>query len=401
MSLHLDNRTARRLFLARHGLAAPPGGRLTGQGLLDLVAELGFVQVDSIRTVERAHHAILFSRRNGYRQRQLARLVERDRTLFEGWTHDAALIPTAFYPVWMARFRRRAEALRARFLRYRGSDALDKTGEVLDHIARHGPVRAGHLREADHESGGWWNWAPSKSALEYLWHTGRLAVTRREGFQKVYDLTENVIPAQHRDPAEVPDDAGLVDWSCRNALDRLGFATPGELARFWEGITPEEAGAWCKARGTHLCPVTIEGADGSGRHAFAWSGLAESLAELPEPPARLRVLSPFDPLLRDRQRTERLFGFSYRIEVFVPAERRRYGYYVFPLLEGDRLIGRVDMQADRDADALRVTALWWERGLRRSKARQRRLEAELERVARFAGVTKVVFADGWERLERP
>jgi uncharacterized protein YcaQ len=400
VSLHLDNRTARRLFLAKHALSAPTGGRLSGPGLRDLVTELGFVQVDSIRTVERAHHMILFARRRAYRQAQLDRLVERERSLFEGWTHDAALIPTAFYPVWMARFARRAAYLRQRFERFRGPDSLNKTEEVLAHIATHGPVRAGHLREEDHESGGWWNWAPSKSALEFLWHTGRLAVTRREGFQKVYDLTENVVPAAHRDPAAVPDPAGLVDWSCRTALDRLGFATAGELARFWDHVTPQEAAGWIAAQGDALVPVTLAGTDGKSRPAVAWAGLAGALDALPEPPAGLRVLSPFDPLLRDRQRTERLFGFSFRIEVFVPEPQRRYGYYVFPLLEGDRLVGRADIQADRTADALRVAALWWEPGLRRSKLRQRRLEAELERLARFAGVSRVVFADGWERRDR-
>ncbi len=124
-------------------------------------------------------------------------------------------------------------------------------------------------------------------------------------------------------------------------------------------------------------------------------GIVERLGEVPEPPARVRILSPFDPVLRDRARAERLFGFSYRIEVFVPEAKRRYGYYVFPVLRGDRLVGRIDMRADRAADTLAVSRFWPERGVRMSRALLGGLEAELERMRRFAGVGRVVFADGW------
>ena len=399
MTLRLSNRQARRLFLQHHGLCDPPGGRLSGPALLSLVRNLGFVQVDSIRTVERAHHMILFTRRSSYRPKQLDRLLERERSLFENWTHDAAVIPTEFYPIWQRRFAREEARLSQRWQRWRGETFVQKLEEVLAHVERHGAVRSGHLREEGQGNGqGWWDWAPSKTALEYLWRTGRLAVAGREGFQKVYDLTERVIPAVHRDPDVVPDDAGLVDWACRSALDRLGFATPGELARFWDGITPAEATDWCRAQGNDLRVVEISGAqDARPRQAYAWADIEDRLAETPPPPGRLRVLSPFDPLLRDRQRTERLFGFSFRIEVFVPAAQRRFGYYVFPLLEGDRLIGRLDMKADREADALTVTALWPEGRLRLTKPRLKKLEAELERLRDFAGCATLRFENGWQR----
>jgi uncharacterized protein YcaQ len=125
------------------------------------------------------------------------------------------------------------------------------------------------------------------------------------------------------------------------------------------------------------------------------AGFPESLGEIPEPPARVRVLSPFDPLLRNRDRAERLFNFFYRIEVFVPEPKRQYGYYVFPLMEGDRMIGRIDMKADRKAGALDVTRLWLEKGVRPSAGRLERLEAELLRLARFAGVDKISYRSGW------
>ena len=372
---------------------------MSGPALLSLVRDLGFVQVDSIRTVERAHHMILFTRRSGYRPKQLDRLLERERSLFENWTHDAAVIPTEFFPIWQRRFAREEARLSQRWQRWRGETFVQKLEEVFAHVERHGPVRTGHLREEGHSNGqGWWDWAPSKTALEYLWRTGRLAVARREGFQKVYDLTESVIPAVHLDPDAVPNETGLIDWACRSALDRLGFATPGELARFWDGITPAEATAWCAAQGDRLRVVEVEDAEGARpRQAYAWADIEDRLAETPSPPGRLRVLSPFDPLLRDRQRTERLFGFSFRIEVFVPAAQRRFGYYVFPLLEGDRLIGRLDMKADREADALTVTAVWPEGRLRLTKPRMQKLEAELERLRAFAGCAALRFENAWQR----
>jgi hypothetical protein len=239
-------------------------------------------------------------------------------------------------------------------------------------------------------AGGWWEWHAGKAALEYLWRGGQLAVARRQGFQKVYDLPERVIPARFR--AEEPSHEAFVDWACSSALERLGLATPGELARFWGLLTPAEATAWGRANlGTAALPARL--ADTS-RRLLARPDLRDLLPDLPPPPKRLRALNPFDPLLRDRDRLARLFGFDYRIEVFVPAPRRRFGYYVFPLLEADRLIGRLDMKATRGEGVLDVTALWLEPGVRASRGRLRRLEAELERVRRFAGLEAVRMGEG-------
>jgi uncharacterized protein YcaQ len=222
-----------------------------------------------------------------------------------------------------------------------------------------------------------------------------VAVARREGFRKIYDLAERVHPEAHAAPEPDPD--AHLDWACAGALDRLGFATPGELAAFWALVPPEAAKAWVRANRAALEEVRIEAADGSLRPSLARPGLADLAAAAPEPPGRLRVLSPFDPVLRNRDRARRLFGFDYRIEIFVPAPRRRYGYYVFPLLEGDRFVGRIDMKAHRDEGALRVAALWPEPGVAFGKGRMARLEAELGRVARFAGCDRVAFGDGWLR----
>jgi hypothetical protein len=391
----LPNDAARRLFLHRHGLSetGPP----TRAGLLDLIDRLGFVQVDSINTVERAHHMILFARRPTYRPRHLTGLLERDRTLFEHWTHDAAVIPTAFYPQWRLRFDRDAERLKARWREWRRDGFEEKFDDILAHIRDHGPAMSRHLGDDEARAGGgWWDWRPSKTALEYLWRTGDLAVCRREGFQKVFDLSERVIPDAHRAP-RLPE-TEVIDWACAGALDRLGFATSGEIAAFWGAVTPVEAKDWCAAHlGRDLIEIEVAGADGAPRRVFARPDILEAAADAPAPTGAIRVLSPFDPALRDRNRTERLFGFHYRIEVFTPAPKRKYGYYVFPLLEGDRLIGRIDMKRRTDRGALDVAAFWPEPGVQLGKGRLARLEAALDRVARFAGCARVAYRKDWIR----
>ncbi|MBE1282904.1 MAG: winged helix-turn-helix domain-containing protein [Rhodobacteraceae bacterium] len=364
-----------------------------------MIHRLGFVQLDSINTVARAHDMILFSRRPTYRPKNLKRLYEKDRALFEHWTHDAAVIPMAFYRHWHLRFLRDADVLKARYKNWHRDGFEARFQTVLDQIRDHGPVSSSDVGKDEKKgSGGWWDWHPSKTALEYLWRSGALTVVGRSGFKKVYDLTDRVI---ERDmcPGALPCEAEeTVDWLCNAALDRLGFATSGELAAFWDTASPAETRAWCE-RGLQsgmLEEAQITCTDGRLRKVVMRPDLLDK-PPLAPPSSRIRVLSPFDPALRDRQRAERLFGFDYRIEVFVPAAKRKYGYYVFPLLEGDRLIGRIDMKADRPARTLRVTALWPERKIKWSKSRQTRLDAELDRLSRFADLDQVSFQDGWLR----
>jgi uncharacterized protein YcaQ len=397
MSLpRIGNAAARRVFLDRNALLEPPQGAAHGADLARLIGRLGFVQLDSINTVARAHDLILFSRRPRYRPSDLKRLHERDRALFEHWTHDASIIPMEFYPWWKMRFRRDADALIGRWRNWRRDGFEAKFRDVLDHIRETGPCSSSDVGgDEKRGSGGWWDWHPSKTALEYLWRSGALTVVGRDGFRKRYDLTERVL--DEAASGHDPDEAETVDWACNAALDRLGFATTGELADFWAHVTKDEAKAWADAalaRG-EILEIEVEQADGRPRKVLARPGLPEDPAIAADPSARLRVLSPFDPLLRNRNRAQRLFDFDYTIEVFVPEAKRRYGYYVFPLLEGDRLVGRVDMKAFRDADRLHVRALWPEAGVRWGKGRQAALEAELGRVARLAGVAEVTWERDW------
>ena len=396
----IGNRDARRIFLHRHLLSDAPQGPASGDDLLQLIQGLGFVQLDSINTVARAHDLILFSRRQRYRPQALKTLYERDGALFEHWTHDAAVIPMGYYPHWELRRQRDAQMLRQRYKNWHQHDFEGRFQTVLDQIRAQGPVSSSDVGQDEPRSnGGWWDWHPSKTALEYLWRAGALCVVGRDGFQKRYDLTERVIDAALCDPSQAPDAAQSIDWCCNGALDRLGFATPGELAAFWAHISPAEAKAWVQREQAagRVEQVQIAGADGTVHRSFARPGLASDPARDMAPTARLRVLSPFDPALRDRKRAERLFGFRYRIEMFVPAPKRVYGYYVFPILQGDSIIARVDMKAHRDRDTLVVRALWPEPGSRWGKGKQAAFEAELARIIRLAGVSQIAFEDGWLR----
>ena len=394
----LPNPAARRLFLDRHALAEPPTGPATGADLAALIDRIGFVQVDSINTVARAHHMILWSRRQSYRPEALKELHERDRAVWEHWTHDAAILPIRLHHYWQHNFPRRAERMQQNWGKWFRPGYEPQFQTLLKRIEADGPVTTSDVGEGEARgSGGWWDWNPSKTALEWLWHTGQLAVTRRDGFQKVYDLAERVIPEVHRGAA--PHTAEVVDWSCLAALDRLGFADPAELRGYWGLITPAEARDWATAavRRGDVIEIEVEGAAGQRKVRLARPDVLEAADRAAEPGGRLRILSPFDPALRDRDRAEFLFGFFYRIEVFVPEPKRKYGYYVFPVLEGDRLIGRIDVKAFRDASTLRVKAFWPEAGVRLGAGRRQRLEAELDRLARFAGCTSVEFLEGWQR----
>ncbi|MEP0233221.1 crosslink repair DNA glycosylase YcaQ family protein [Roseibium sp.] len=396
---HLPNSTARRLFMSRHGLLQTPKGPGKGSDLLGVIEDLGFVQLDSINTVARAHHMIIAARRPAYREKFLKSLYEKDGHLFEHWTHDASVIPIRFYPHWKLKFARDAEKLKGRWRNWRRDGFEEKFDAVLKRIEAHGPVTSGDVgKDEERKSGGWWDWHPSKTALEYLWRSGQLAVCRRDGFQKVYDLSTRVIPQQQL--AALPDPQDTVSWACEEALTRLGFATSGEIAAFFDIVTPQEAKSWCAqelAVGRIIEVMIGCGEDLTPRRSFAFPDVLAEADALEAATSRLRILSPFDPMLRDRKRAERLFGFHYRIEVFVPEPKRKYGYYVFPVLEGERLVGRIDMKAFRAEDRLQVTAFWPEQGIKTSKGRLAKLDGELARMARFAGVSRVDYADGWLR----
>lgn len=383
---------ARRLFLGAQGLLDGPARRATVATVEALVRRLGFVQMDSIHVVARAHDLILGSRLPGYRPEHLQRLLEEQRRLFEGFTHDASAIPMAHYPHWKPRFRRDEARMRDHAWwqhHFRGTDAEAVLAHVVARIRAEGPLMSKDFEHPE-KRGSWWGWKPQKAALDFLWRSGVLAIAGRQAFQKRYDLTERVLPEGHQTPEPAPE--AHVDWACATAAERLVCFTPKELVAFWDALDLPTAKTWCQRalRAGTLQQVLVGSADGRApQPAFALADWEARQRRLPDPPDGMRLLAPFDPILRDRARASRRFGFDYRFEAFVPEAKRVHGYYVLPILEGDRLVGRLDPKLHRDRGELEVRGLWWEAGVKVTRARRRALEAAVEDLASFVGASSV------------
>ena len=379
--LRIPNRQARCLWLASQGLGDAPTGPLD---LAAIIHDLGFVQLDSIQIVARAHHHILWSRNQNYREPMLDRLMARDRGIFEHFTHDASVIPMQFLPMWNRQFdRMRAYMDRAGW--FKGLPDATGRAEIKARIAAEGALSTQAFDTKIEGDRQMWSRPPHKLALDYMWYGGELATCHRVNFTKFYDLSERVFPEELRQKRL--SDAEQIDWLCHAALDRMSFGSLGDVQRFWDAVARDEVRGWADAAG--LVPVEIEAADGTWSGAVAPADIEARLARLGAPTTRLRILNPFDPVIRDRNRLARLFGFEYRVEMFVPAAKRIWGYYVFPILEGDRFVGRIEIKADRRSSVLNVLNFWPEPGVQWSAARHRKLEAELPRLARFVGVKQI------------
>lgn len=354
---------ARRLLLQGQALIGGP------KSLQPLLRQLGFVQLDSINVVARAHELILHARLPDYRQETCFELLPQHRA-FEHWTHDASLLPAEAWPYWS----RRCQTAAARIRRSRwwhermGPNPEETLEHVLQRIGQEGPLQSKDFENRSGNRGGWWNWKPEKAALEFLWRSGRLSVTARKNFHKFYDLSERHLGPP---PPHPPED--LVEWACRGALERLGVATPTELAQYWELVTREEARQWCQqAEVKHV-------RDSAGRPAVAVPDWEQRAAAV-KPPAHTRLLAPFDPIVRDRKRALRLFDFDYRFEAFVPAHQREHGYYTLPILQGEHLAGRVTLKLHRRQRRLEVLKLSWQR-----RGAPARFAEALRRLAEFVG----------------
>lgn len=383
--LRISNRDARRLWLAGQGLAATPTGKLDLDGL---IKTLGFVQLDTIQVVARAHHHILWSRNQNYREPMLGRHLARDRKVFEHFTHDASVIPIDFYPMWQRQFRR-LEAKVRKWEWHRGMLDTDGRNAIKDRIRAEGPLCTKAFDTKVQGEKKMWARPPHKLALDYMWYAGELSTSHRENFTKFYDLSERVIPSELL--SQVPSDEAQIDWLCQAALDRMAFGSEGDIQRFWAAVSNTEAKQWAATNSTQLVPVEIETADRDTFTAWAPEDIETRLATAETPSSRLRILNPFDPVARDRTRLKRLFGFDYTVEMFVPAAKRKWGYYVYPLLEGDRFVGRIEIKADRKAGTLRVLKLWKEPKVKWTPARAAKLEAELARMLRFIGLEHLIW----------
>ncbi|MDQ1650658.1 MAG: uncharacterized protein QOG60_2715, partial [Frankiaceae bacterium] len=336
------------MALAAQGFADARRATPDLRRLRAMTRRLSIVQIDSVNVLARAHYLPGWSRLGAYDPADLDRLAYDRRVLFEYWAHEASLLPVELEPLlrW-----RKAQALRHEGL-WRSVSAVaqarpDLVAAVLDRVRDAGPLAASDFD--DRALGSWWGWSDTKRALEYLFWSGQVDVaTRRRSFERVYDIPERVLPAVVRN-LPTPDEDEAKRQLLLLAARAYGVATLPDLADYFRLSNPVARPlVEGLVAGGELLPVEVEG----------WTAPAYVLPDLVVPrrvDARA-LLAPFDPVVWERPRAERLFGFTYRIEIYVPAEKRRHGYYVLPFLLGDRLVARVDLKADRQRGLLAVKA---------------------------------------------
>ncbi|WP_204844766.1 winged helix-turn-helix domain-containing protein [Paremcibacter congregatus] len=375
----------RRLWLETNGLAGQPSG---APDPVQIIKKLGFVQLDTIQNVSRAHHHILWSRNEKYREPMLDELLRSKQDIFEHFTHDASVLPMDFYPVWQRKFRKiRQKTDGSKY--YEDLKNSIWQDEVKSRIAAEGPLST---RDFDSKIKGekkMWSRPPHKQVLDYLWYVGELSTSYRENFQKFYDLPERVIP--HNIRTQVLSDQEQLEGLCHAALSRLVAGSLKEIKNFWEAKEIKEVKTWVEQNPDQIIPVEWETASGSYIKSFALNNIEERLQNISPISSRMRIINPFDPAVRDRTRLKHMFGFDYKIEIFVPAAQRRWGYYVYPLLEGERFVGRIEVKADRKAGCLNVLNFWAEEGIKWGVGRQQKLDRELLKFANLVNIDKVIW----------
>jgi uncharacterized protein YcaQ len=376
---------ARRIILTAQGFARPRLEEEASKGeLRSLLRRLGAVQIDSVNVLARAHMLPAYSRLGRYRPEDLHALCYggRRRALFEYWGHEASLLPVGLQPLLRWRMQRaaRGEGI-YRELAHFGRERRALIDEICREIADRGPLAARELSHQHKGEGGWWGWSEGKRALEWLFWTGRVTTaTRRGAFERVYDLSERVLPATVMQQA-TPDPADAQRELLRIAARALGLATRRCLRDYFRLDAAEAAPRIDElVEGGELIPVTVEG---WGEVAYLCRGVRS--ARRIEARA---LLAPFDPLIWQRQRTEAVFGVRIRLEIYTPRHKRAYGYYVLPLLLGEQIVARVDLKADRGSSALRVEAAYAEAGLRPAPIVEP-LVAELRLLAAWLALQKV------------
>jgi uncharacterized protein YcaQ len=379
---------ARRIALAAQGFTDPaPGGATDLRHLRRVLRRLHLIQMDSVNVLRRAHFMPLYSRLGPYPPGLLERAAyQRPRELFEFWGHEASLITVDLQPLFRWRMERARDYAWGSVTRIIDQEP-DLVDRVLDEVRRRGPITAAEIEhDAPRSTDQWgWNWSMVKRALEWLFYTGQVtAAERTTSFARRYDLPERVLPrAVMEAPTPAPEDAfrALVGLSAR----ALGVAAEGELRDYFRLPVAGFRRALAElVEDKVLLPVSVRG--------WKQQAYLHHDARLPRRVQAATLVSPFDPLIWERARTERLFEMNYRIEIYVPAPKRLWGYYVLPFLLGDRFAARVDLKADRQAGVLRIPAAWLEPAADQEETAEA-LAVELTRLAGWLGLTAIAAPD--------
>ena len=375
MSVTLSLREARHLAIASQGFSARPPKPSIGH-LRKLAARLHAFQIDSVNVLVRAHYVPAFARLGPYRTEVLDSLAYRERELFEYWGHEACLLPISLYPLVRYRMLKHSE----RTQKYMRSEAGAYMAKVYAEVGERGPIAASQLSNAGIRSSGWWGWWGSgngKATLEHLYDCGLVAIAGRRGFERLYDISERVIPQVALD-APVPPREEAMKQLIRLAAKACGVGTFSDITGYFhidgwrDRLPPGPRWIWPKGpdsrRATPVAKQLVSELVESGllmpAQVEGWKELAylHPEARIPRTVDTRGLVTPFDSLVWERKRIERLFGMKYTIEMYVPPPKRVYGYYVCPFLLGDALVARCDLKADRARKLLMVRSAFLEPG---------------------------------------
>jgi uncharacterized protein YcaQ len=379
-------RAVAALFLERQHLRAPRRNRLTERGLVQFASDTGGIQLDSINVLDRAHYLTVWSRFGPYDRHVLDRMVYERRVLFEYWAHAACLVPAAHFNPWRRAMLDYTLRSRAWGKWLKKNAAL--VAQVEAEIAARGPLGNADFHGDRKRRGGWWNWKPATHALDYLWMTGRTSIHSRVHFQKRFDLTQRVLTGALG--GEPPSAEEFRRWHLRRSLHAMGAATATDL-RMYLTFPRTEARArravLAQALGAgEVVEIAVE--------ATPWYALTADLPALRAAAGRrvaargTTLLAPFDSFLWHRERTQRLFGFDYRIEVYTPGHKRVHGYYVLPLFHDGQLIGRVDAKTHRAERVLEIRRVHFEPWLVRGERPPAAAWGALDRDQALAGTAE-------------
>ena len=384
MKQSLSIAEARRIALAAQGFTQQPRDKKANwSGLKPHIERMRLLQIDSVNVLTRSHYLPLFSRAGTYAQSTLdERTFEnKKRAMFECWAHVASLVPLELHPLmrWRMDRARKGDGIYSSMDRF-GKENKAYLKSVLKHIREHGPTAVSDFPDSGRGEGGWWGWSKGKLALEVLFDQGLVTTAARPAFERIYDLTERVIPAEILN-LPTPRERDTFRTLMALGAKAHGIGTEFDIRDYFRLPVAEAKRALAELieDGT-LIPVKVE----DWKH----QAYLHKDAQIPRKAGGSALLSPFDPLVWERQRTERLFNFHYRIEIYTPAPKRKFGYYVLPFLMGDRIAARLCLKADRQANALRVNTAHIEphAGVEETGAA---LAQELERMAHWLGLANV------------
>ncbi|MBK7985421.1 MAG: YcaQ family DNA glycosylase [Ignavibacteria bacterium] len=374
---HISLKEARRIILYRQGLLSPLSDIFS---VKDYCERLGYVQIDTISVVERAHHHVLYNRMGKYITAMLDIALEKEKSIFEYWSHAASYLPMRDYRYSLVRKKNIREGSTAWF-----SEDLDVQSSLLTYIRENGAVQSNDF-DHDHSSqkkGGWWSWKPTKKALEHLFMKGDLMIARREGFRKIYDIPERVLPSDIDTTFPTPQE--YLDYCIYSTINAQGLASIDDMTHLRSASHKKNIQKRLDEllRNTSLIPVEIESLN------QLYYSTADILAEhIPKNKKRVHILSPFDNLIIRRKKVKEIFNFDYTIECYVPEHKRVYGYFSLPILYGTEFIGRIDCKAERKNQIFIIKGLFPE-GQRDKEELYRIIEPTLYNFALWNGCQEI------------